>query len=623
MGMARAGCHPLKARSSAVSLDHLFPSFPPERILYEDDDVVVIDKPVNVSTHAPDAGRTDDAFSRLRLALSERDGVPVDQIYLGIHQRLDRDTSGVLLFTRRKSANAAIAAEFEGRRVAKTYLAIVTGLPRHLREGVLRDELVPSEGGRMQIAPAPAAAATHRGARAGAPSQAGAKGRARGGRETRPQGGDKRVQATARAERGQLAVSRYRVLRREDERALLEVVPETGRTHQIRVQLAAAGGAIAGDRLYDGAPANRLMLHASRLELRHPSRGDRLEVRAPVPPELEDWLVRPRLLVGAGDPSFGARLRAAVDARWALGRSAETTAFRLVHREGDGIDGIAVDVYGEHLVAHFFSADASAQKETILDALASLGPRGIYLKVHPKQSNTLVDPRTPDLAPADPVRGAPAPDPLIIHEGGLAFRVRLGDGLKCGIFLDQRDNRRRVRELARGKRVLNLFAYTCAFTVAAAAGGARATVSVDSTKGVLEWGAENLEQNGLLGPGHHMITDDAMVWLKHAAKRGERYDIVVLDPPSYATTKTSRFSAADDYPELAARALALLAPGGSLLACTNHRGISVRKFRKQMHDAGRIAGSTIVQLKDLPCPPDFPTAIGTEPHLKTVLVTVR
>jgi 23S rRNA (cytosine1962-C5)-methyltransferase len=342
-----------------------------------------------------------------------------------------------------------------------------------------------------------------------------------------------------------------------------------------------------------------------------------------VPPELEQWLAAPRPAVGATDPFFLSRLHAAIDARWALGRSLDTTAFRLLHGEGDGVSGIAVDVYGEHLVAHFFSSEALAHKDAILDALQALGPRGIYLKAHPKQSNNLVDPRTPDLAPATPVRGDPAADPLVIREGGLAFRVRLGDGLKTGIFLDQRDNRRRVRELAKGKRVLNLFAYTCAFTVAAAAGGARETVSLDSSKGALQWGEENLEENGLLGSAHPMIADDALVWLKHAAKRRDRYDLIVLDPPSYATTKSSRFSAADDFPDLAARALALLAPGGIMLACTNHRGISTRKFRKQMHEAGRLAGSTIAQLKDLPCPLDFPAAMGIDPHLKSLIVTVK
>ena len=105
-----------------------------------------------------------------------------------------------------------------------------------------------------------------------------------------------------------------------------------------------------------------------------------------------------------------------------------------------------------------------------------------------------------------------------------------------------------MRELAPGKRVLNLFAYTCGFTVAAAAGKATRTTSVDASRGVLDWGAENMEQNGLAGAHHAMVDEDVFDWLKLANKRGERYDLVVLDPPSYATTKSSRFSAAQDLP---------------------------------------------------------------------------
>ncbi len=211
----------------------------------------------------------------------------------------------------------------------------------------------------------------------------------------------------------------------------------------------------------------------------------------------------------------------------------------------------------------------------------------------------------------------------MIWESGLAYRVRLGDGLKTGIFLDQRENRRRVRELAPGKRVLNLFAYTCGFTVAAAAGRATRTTSVDASRGALAWGAENLEQNGLSGEHHTFVDEDVFSWLKLANKRGDRYDLVVLDPPSYATTKTSRFSAANDLPDLAARALGIVAPGGRMLACTNHRGIPSGKFRKQMHEAGRLAKRTLVQIKDLPEPPDFPSPPGADPDLKSVLITVE
>jgi 23S rRNA (cytosine1962-C5)-methyltransferase len=131
-----------------------------------------------------------------------------------------------------------------------------------------------------------------------------------------------------------------------------------------------------------------------------------------------------------------------------------------------------------------------------------------------------------------------------------------------------------------------------------------------------------MEQNGQVRPEDRIIDADALVWLKQAKKRDDRFDLVVLDPPSYATTKTSRFSAADDLPEVAAQALSVLDDGGRLLVCTNHRGISPVKFRKQMHEAARQSGRTIVQMKDLPEPSDFPPPWGEGAHLKTLLITV-
>src|SRR5207245_1747100 len=131
-----------------------------------------------------------------------------------------------------------------------------------------------------------------------------------------------------------------------------------------------------------------------------------------------------------------------------------------------------VDVYGQHLVAEFPGEGDVAWREQALDALEAMGWDGVYLKLRPRQSNTLVDTRREELAPRAPVRGTAAPEELAVREGGISYLVRLGDGLSTGIFLDQRENRARVRDLAQGLRVANLFAYTCAFSVAAAAGGA-------------------------------------------------------------------------------------------------------------------------------------------------------
>jgi 23S rRNA (cytosine1962-C5)-methyltransferase len=224
------------------------------------------------------------------------------------------------------------------------------------------------------------------------------------------------------------------------------------------------------------------------------------------------------------------------------------------------------------------------------------------------------------------VRGESAPESFCIYELGLPYEARLGDGLSTGIFLDQRENRRRVRELSKGKRILNLFAFAGAFSVAAAAGGAARTVSVDVSRAALDWAKKNMARVAAAGgasDSHDFIEADAIGWLKAAARSPERFDLIVLDPPSFATTKKTRFSAASDYRALAALAMGLSAPRGMLLACTNHRGIVRAKLRRYLHEAARDAGFTVAQMKDMPDPVDFPPDPGFEPAMKSVLVTLE
>lgn len=558
-----------------MSLEDLFPAWRAAWILHDDRDLVAVDKPAGVSTHAPEAGRDDDAHARVTRFFRERGEASP---YLGIHQRLDRDTSGVLIFTRRKEANRAVAAQFEGRRVKKTYVAAVAGRLRPDR-GVLRNRIAPGRDGAVRALP-------------------------------------------ANAREGQEAVTRYRVLERRGDRALVELSPETGRTHQLRVQLAAAGAPVAGDPLYGGAPAPRLLLHAAELTLLHPGSGAPVTFRSAPPPGFARWLAGEAEVLPGGADAIEALLRQAADRRYGIARLPDTDAFRLANGAGDGLPGVDVDRYGEHLVVSLSSDEALAAREAILDAAFALGPAGVYLKMRPKHASVIVDARREEFAPRAPLRGAPAPDVFTVHELGLPFRVRLGDGLSTGVFLDQRENRRRVRQLASGARVCNLFAYTGAFTVAAVAGGARSSVTVDVSAGAMAWARENLDAAGADPAQHRLVEADALVWLERLAPREEPFDLVLLDPPSFATTKKSRFSAEGDYRKVAALTFRVLAPGGRLLACTNHRGILRAKFRRFLHEAARDAGRDVVQMKDLPDPDDFPPEPGREPHLKSVLVTV-
>jgi 23S rRNA (cytosine1962-C5)-methyltransferase len=566
----------------------LFPHWRDAWILHEDADLCAVDKPPFVSTHAPDPGRSDDARSRVAAWLDARAGAPRGvHTYLGIHQRLDRDTSGVLVFTRRKEANPGVAAEFEGRRVKKTYVAVVTGRIGPDR-GLLEHKLVPSREGAMRALP-------------------------------------------PKAREGVLAVTRFRVLDRRGDRALVELAPETGRTHQLRAQLAAIGAPIVGDPLYDGAPAPRLLLHAAELTLKHPSSGKPITFRSPVPASFAAWTHGEATTLPRDAAAIERLLRDAADRRYGVAQLAGTSAFRIANGAGDALPGVDVDLYDEHLVVALSGGDAKQAhgghdaieaREAVLSAAHALGATGVYLKVRPRHASVVVDTRRDELAPRAPVRGAPADDELVVHELGLPYLVRLGDGLSTGIFLDQRENRRRVRELSGGARVCNLFAYTGGFTVAAVAGGARSSVTVDVSPGAMAWARRNLDAIGADPARHEVVEADAAAWLERVGLRGEPFDLVVLDPPSFATTKQSRFRAEGDYRALAALVLRTLAPGGRLLACTNHRGIVRVKLRRYLHEAARDAGREVVQMKDLPDPEDFPSEPGRESHLKSVLVTV-
>jgi 23S rRNA (cytosine1962-C5)-methyltransferase len=568
---------------------HVWPDLRESSVLHEDTDIIVIDKPVGVSSQAADRESPDDLVTRLKRYLAARGSNP----YVGVHQRLDRDTSGVLVFARRREANAGLAAQFEGRSVKKTYVACVTGWPTRRETATLRDALAPDRDGQMRV-------------------------------------------VNARVPGAKEALTRVKVLARRGDRAMLELELETGRTHQARVQLAHAGAPIAGDAAYDGAPAARLMLHAAALVLDHPLTRKRSRFEALRPPELDEWLSRGPLgdaIYDDDKATAGALERAlerAVEKRWGLGRGdtgpRATTAFRLVNEDGDALPRLAVDVYGPWAVAQFYGDDGPwadpRRRDRVLDGLSALGFDGVYVKIRPKQANVLVDPRREDIAPRLPSRGAAAPDEFAILEEGVEFLVRLGDGLSTGLFLDQRANRRRVRELAGGKSVANLFAYTCGFTVVAALGGASRTVSVDASVAALERGRANLVRAGLSGAEHTFVAADAFGWLAQAARRSERFDVIVLDPPSYSTTKRGRFVADTDYVDLAAAALGITSPGGRLLACTNHRGISQSRFRRILFDAARAAKREVVQVKDLPEPPDYPVAVGGQGHMKNALVTL-
>ncbi|HEY2406274.1 MAG TPA: class I SAM-dependent methyltransferase [Polyangiaceae bacterium] len=550
-----------------MSFAAFFAPFPSGRILLDRADVLVVDKPAPLVVHGGDVVLAGDLVSRLREFLRARG----DHDYLGVHQRLDVGTSGVLFFTRDAALNADVARQFEWHELERVYVAAVTfDGPRCplAKSGVLEHQLDTSGGSTRVVK--------------------------RGGKR---------------------ALTRYRLRDARAGRALVELRPETGRTHQLRAQLAHVGAAIIGDREYGGLPAFRLMLHAERLALASPE----LAIEAAVPEEILESVrgVGPTLPSGAG------LRRALVDAgslRYPL--VARTESFRVVNDLGDGLPGVVVDRYGEFAVLSLASESAAARSQELAELLAAHGARGVYLKQRARTD--LRRAAHAELAPPQPILGESAPSELVVSESGRRFAVALGDGLSTGLFLDQRDNRARMAELCGGARVLNLFCYTGSFSVYAALGGASHVTSVDLSARALARGKANFELNQLDPAQHAFVRADALEWLARASKRGARFDVVILDPPSFATAgKGKTFRAADGYERALALALSVLEPGGRLLAVTNHQKTSVASFRKTAHAAARAAGLELAQLKDLPSPLDCPAGPDGPFPAKSMLITLK
>jgi 23S rRNA (cytosine1962-C5)-methyltransferase len=307
------------------------------------------------------------------------------------------------------------------------------------------------------------------------------------------------------------------------------------------------------------------------------------------------------------------RLGQALAERRPLLSNGETTAFRWVHGEGDRLPGLHVDVYGRYASVLFDGSGprafylAAKLTELLLEVGASLELVAVLERARrssgiPGKTAALVG-RLPD-------------GEVEAFEHGLAFGVDLVHGQKGGLFLDQRDNRARVRALSRGRRVLNLFGYTGGFSLHAALGGATHTTTVDSAPSAIETARRNFERNAerLGGAANRaeFVVADAFQFLEQARSRGSRWDLVISDPPSFAPNERARPAAVAAYRRLHSLCASVVTPGGILCAgsCSSHVGEA--EFLRTLNDGARDARRTFVLMgvhgaaSDHPVRPEFP-----------------
>ena len=313
------------------------------------------------------------------------------------------------------------------------------------------------------------------------------------------------------------------------------------------------------------------------------------------------------------------RLAAAVARRAPLAADPQTNTYRLINRAADGFTDLAVDRYADVLVAHLYTRGRRVTPPTpLLKALAEhTGALSVYLKYRPEQANALSAAETKALAPPEPLFG-PRVDEVEVVENGVRFMIRPGEGLSTGLFLDMRAARAWVRRHAAGLTLLNCFAYTCGFGLAAWLGGAARAANLDVSRRYLDWGRDNAARNGLAPPSTDFISGDVFDWLKRFGRAGTRFDLVILDPPSYATTKKSRWVLERDYAELVAQTVPVIAPGGWLLACANTHRLSQRSFVRLLRAGLTAAGVRDARFGPVDHEPtvDFPVAPNEEPYLK-------
>lgn len=295
-----------------------------------------------------------------------------------------------------------------------------------------------------------------------------------------------------------------------------------------------------------------------------------------------------------------------------------TSAFRLFNGEGDGLGGLTIDFYNGFAVFSWYNPFIYSQKKAIVKAFQVVFPdiKGAYEKLRFSEATL----------ESQHIFGEEAPEPLLVMENGVTYATYLNEGLMTGIFLDQKNVRGAlVNGLAMGKTLLNMFSYTGAFSVAAAFGGSSQTTSVDLAKRSLDKTREQFLVNGIEPESQKIYVMDVFGYFNYAKKKGLTYDMIVLDPPSFARNGKKTFSVAKNYGELVKEAVEILENNGTLIASTNAANVSDKKFRQMVEEALKNKGVKFTVFQEEKLPADFHIADSFPEgnYLKVLFIKIK
>jgi 23S rRNA (cytosine1962-C5)-methyltransferase len=349
--------------------------------------------------------------------------------------------------------------------------------------------------------------------------------------------------------------------------------------------------------------------------------GDVVEVRGPEALGQAIWddasPIAARMYTRTSSPKLDAVLivsgiERAIERRASLVATPDTTAYRLCHGEGDRVPGVVIDRY-DHVAVLRLDGEAIARwlpelVPPLWRLLDPMGLRSLALRADPSSDAARPSARVKKTGEGklDALFGDPPPDTITVRENGVAMVVDLAHGQKTGAFLDQRDNRARVRAMAAGRRVLNLFSYAGGFSTAASLGGAAHVTSVDVVHAAHQAAQLSMRANGVDPGAHAFVTADAFAFLAGAAAKKQSWDLVVSDPPSFAPSEKAKVRALAAYRKLHGACAAVLAPGGIFCAASCSSHVTAEDFVATLDDVS--LGRTDLSLVDLFGPgEDHPT----------------
>lgn len=301
---------------------------------------------------------------------------------------------------------------------------------------------------------------------------------------------------------------------------------------------------------------------------------------------------------------FRRRIAAAVEYRKFLKLDAPEGGCRLVHSEGDALPGLIVDRYGEFLVVQFLSAGVERFRAEIVAALQEItGAKGIY-----ERSDSSVRAKEGLAERKGLLAGVEPPNPVVIVENGAKYAVDVRHGQKSGFYFDQRDSRAAVAAFSAGKRVLNAFSYTGGFGVAALLAGAEQVINIDSSAPALKLARHNMEMNRIAPERYETVEADVFTELRRLAEAGEKFDLVILDPPKFIESRAALVKGCRAYQDIARLGFGLLVPGGVLVNFSCSGLMTPELFQKITADAALDAGVAGKFIRRLEQSPDHPTS---------------